>query len=84
MNWSDFSEVGTLGLDEIASKKGQGDYLVIVTAREADGRLRILGVLPNREKETVVEFLRSIPERLKGTIHTVCSDMNEGYTAAVQ
>jgi transposase len=84
VNWSQFSHLGTLGLDEIASKKGQGDYLVIVTARQADGRLRILGVLPNREKDTVVEFLRSIPERLKRSIHTVCSDMYDGYTAAVQ
>lgn len=84
VDWSRFSQLGTLGLDEIASKKGQGHYLVIVTARQADGRLRILGVLPNREKDTVLEFLRSIPERLKRTIHTVCSDMYEGYTAAVQ
>lgn len=84
VNWSGFSQLGTLGVDEIAAKKGQGHYLVIVTARQADGRLRILGVLPNREKATVVEFLRSIPERLKRTIHTVCSDMYEGYTAAVQ
>jgi transposase len=83
VDWSRFSQLGTLGLDEIASKKGQGHYLVIVTARQADGGLRILGVLPNREKDTVVEFLRSIPERLKGTIHTVCCDMYEGYTAAV-
>jgi transposase len=57
---------------------------VIVTVRQADGRLRILGMLPNREKDTVLEFLRSIPERLKRTIHTVCSDMYEGYTSAVQ
>jgi transposase len=84
VNWSRFSQLGTLGLDEIASKKGQGHYLVIVTARQADGRLRILGVLPNREKDTVLEFLRSIPERLKRTIHTVCSDMYEGYTSAIQ
>jgi len=84
VNWSSFSQLGTLGLDEIASKKGQGQYLVIVTARQADGRLRILGVLPNREKDTILEFLRSIPERLKRTIHTVCSDMYEGYTTAVQ
>ena len=84
VNWSRFSHLGTLGLDEIASKKGQGHYLVMVTARQADGRLRILGVLPNREKDTVLEFLRSIPERLKQTIHTVCSDMYEGYTSAVQ
>jgi transposase len=84
VNWSRLSHLGILGLDEIASKKGQGHYLVIVTARQADGRIRILGVLPNREKDTVLEFLRSIPERLKRTIHTVCSDMYEGYTAAVQ
>ena len=83
VDWSRFSQLGTLGLEEIASQKGQGHYLVIVTARQADGGLRILGVLPNREKDAAVEFLRSIPERLKGTIHTVYCDMYEGKTAAV-
>jgi transposase len=84
VHWSRFSQLGTLGLDEIAPKKGQGHYLVIVTSQQADGRLVILGVLPDRQKETVLEFLRSIPERLKRTIHTVCSDMYAGYTEAVQ
>jgi transposase len=32
----------------------------------------------------VVEFLRSIPERLKKTITTACSDMYEGYTEAIK
>lgn len=84
VNWSTFSQLETLGLDEIAPKKGQGHYLVIVTARQANGRLRILAVLPDRQKETVLDFLRSIPERLKRTIQTVCSDMYEGYTEAVR
>ncbi len=84
VNWSNFSQLETLGLDEIAPKKGQGNYLVIVTSQQADGRLTILGVLPDRQKATVLEFLRSIPERLKRTIHTVCSDMYEGYTEAVR
>lgn len=84
VNWSRFNQLGTLGLDEIAPKKGQGHYLVIVTSQQADGRLVILGVLPDRQKETVLEFLRSIPQRLKQTIHTVCSDMYEGYTEAVR
>jgi len=84
VNWASFSQIETLGLDEIASKKGQGHYLVIVTSQQADGRLRILAVLPDRQKETVLEFLRSIPERLKRTIQTVCSDMYEGYTASVR
>jgi transposase len=84
VTWSRFSQLGTLGLDEIAPKKGQGHYLVIVTSQQADGHLAILGVLPDRQKETVLEFLRSIPQRLKQTIHTVCSDMYEGYTQAVR
>jgi transposase len=44
----------------------------------------ILGVLADRQKDSVVEFLRSIPERLSQTIHTVCCDMWEGYTEAVR
>ncbi len=44
----------------------------------------ILAVLPDRQKDTVIEFLRSIPERLQQTIHTVCCDMYEGFTEAVR
>lgn len=73
-----------MGLDEIAPKKGQGHYLVIVISQQADGRVLILGVLPDRQKETVLEFLRSISERLKRTIQTVCSDMYDGYTQTVR
>jgi transposase len=41
-------------------------------------------VLPDREKATVVDFLRSIPERLKKTITTACTDMYVGYTEAIR
>jgi len=58
--------------------------VVIVTARLAEGRLVILAVLPDRQKATVFEFLRSIPERLQQTIHTVCCDMYEGFSEAVR
>lgn len=84
VDWSAYSSLGVLGLDEIALKKGQRDFVVIVTARLEDERVVILGVLPNREKDTVVAFLRSIPERLRWTIHTVCSDMYAGYVEAVR
>ena len=73
-----------LGLDEIALKKGHRDFVTIVTARLADGQVVLLGVLPNREKETVIAFLRSIPERLCQTIRSVCCDMCEGFTEAVR
>lgn len=84
VNWSRYTKLKTLGLDEIALKKGHRDFVVIITARLEDERVVILGVLPDRLKDTVVEFLRSIPERLKKTIETVCSDMYEGYIEAVR
>ncbi|MGC9424190.1 ISL3 family transposase [Vibrio sp.] len=83
-DWSRYNEIGRLGLDEIALKKGHRDYVTIVTGRLENDRIVILGVLPDRKKDTVVEFLRSIPVRLVKTIHTVCCDMYEGYTEAVR
>jgi transposase len=84
VDWSQYSQLGKLGLDEIALKKGHGDFVVIVTSRSENGRIRLLAVLADREKATVVDFLRSIPQRLKGTIECGCCDMYEGYTEAIR
>lgn len=84
VDWSQYAQIGRLGLDEIALKKGHGDFVVIVTSRLRNGRLGILAVLADREKATVVEFLRSIPQRLKNTIECACCDMYEGYTEAIR
>ena len=58
--------------------------MTIVTGRLEDDRIVLLGVLPDRKKDTVIAFLRSIPMRLVKTIDTVCCDMYEGYTEAVR
>ena len=84
VDWGQYVALGVIGLDEIALKKGHRNFVAIVTARLVDGRVVILTVLPDRQKDTVVEFLRSIPERLKRSIHTVCCDMYEGFTEAVR
>ena len=84
VDWGQYTDLGVVGLDEIALKKGHRDFVVIVTARLADGRVVILGVLSDRQKDTVIEFLRSIPEYLQQTIHTVCCDMYEGFSEAVR
>ena len=84
VDWGQYPDLGVVGLDEIALKKGHRNFVVIVTARLADGRVVILGVLSDRQKDTVIEFLRSIPEYLRQTIHTVCCDMYEGFSEAVR
>lgn len=84
VDWSAYTTLGVLGLDEIALKKGHRDFVVIVTAHLSNAQIVILGVLPDRLKDTVVAFLRSIPAQLRQTIHTVCTDMYAGYTEAVR
>jgi transposase len=82
--WFRYTRIGTLGLDEIALKKGHRNYVTIVSARLPDQCVVVLGILPDRKKDTVIDFLRSIPLRLIKTIETVCCDMYEGYTEAAR
>jgi transposase len=84
VNWAEFTSLATLGLDEIALKKGHQDFIVLVTTRRSDGSIALLGVLEDRKKETVVGFLRTIPVELRATIADVCTDMYEGYINAVK
>jgi transposase len=84
VDWSELVELNVLGIDEIALKKGHRDFVAILTARLVDGRIVVLAILPDRQKETVKAFLTAIPARLRRTIHTVCTDMWEGYINAVK
>ena len=84
VNWREFKALKVIGMDEIALRKGHRDYVVLVTLRREDGGIALLGVLPDRKKETVVAFLRSIPRRLLASIERVCTDMYDGYTNAVK
>lgn len=84
VDWQTLDQLEVLGLDEIALKKGHNDYVVIATARLTTGRLKVLALLPDREKETVKAFLSRIPTRLQRTVHTVCTDMWKAYIHAVK
>jgi len=59
VDWSAYTTLEVLGLDEIALKKGHRDFVTVVTARLANERVVILGVLPDREKGTVLAFTQS-------------------------
>jgi transposase len=84
VDWATMVEIEILGLDEISLRKGQGNYVTLVTGRFRDGDIEILGVLPGREKAVVVEYLRLIPRRILQTIQAVCCDLWEAYVEAVR
>lgn len=84
VKWEEIKKLKVIGLDEIALKKGHRDFVVIVTGRKRSGELMLLAVLPDRQKATVKKFLETIPKRLKRTIHTVCSDLYDGFINAVK
>jgi transposase len=84
IDWTGMAEMAVLGLDEIALKKGHHDYVTLVTGRLCDGEIVILGVLPGHEKAEVVEFFRSLPQRILQNVQTVCCDLWEAYTEAVR
>ena len=81
VDWNEFETLEVLGIDEIANLKGHRQYFAIITARIGQD-IKILTVLPDRKKRSVKKFLNKIPHRLKITVHTVCTDMNEGYINA--
>ena len=62
VKWTEVQGMEILGLDEIALKKGHRDFVVIVTARSAEGEVKVLAVLPDRRKETVKAFLARMPK----------------------
>lgn len=84
VNWSEFEELDTIGMDEIALKRGKRDFVLIITTQQSDGRVAILAVLPDRKKETARQFLETIPPKLRTTMKTVCTDIWEGYINAVK
>jgi transposase len=83
LDWDGVEKIDELGLDEIALRKGHKNFVVIVSAR-VKGQIMLLGILKDRKKETVKEFLRCIPNRLRVTIKVVCCDMYEGFINAVK
>src|SRR5467141_1174935 len=83
IQWEDVPRFEVIGLDEISLKKGHRDFVAIITGR-METETVILGVLPDRKKATVKTLLSSIPQRVRQTIHSVCTDRYEGFVNAAK
>ena len=84
VDWDEFEQLEVIGIDEISLRRGHRDYIVLVTVPLQPNGVAVLGVLADRQKETVANFFASIPSRLKATIKRVCTDMYRGFVGAAQ
>ena len=84
VNWDSYSALTILGIDEISIKKGHKDYVTVISTKSSpDSQVTVIAVLSGRLKDDVVAFLKSIPEHLRKTIESVCTDMYDGFVYAV-
>jgi len=56
VDWDSITHLGTVGIDEIALKKGHKDFAAVITARQDDGKVVILAVLADRKKKQYMTF----------------------------
>lgn len=75
------SHVEVLFIDEISLKKGHKDYVIVISDLT---NKRVLAILPNRLKETLVEWLNALSNETKKHLRVVCLDMWEPYHLAIQ
>lgn len=74
-------DIRRLGLDEIALKKGHGDFVLIVSDLE---RRRIIAVLPERTKEALEAYLDTWSADQRAAIEEVAIDLWLPYRLAVE
>lgn len=82
VNWDEYQNLNIIGIDEISLKKGHNSYVTIVSVRNKNEDLSVIGVIEGRSKENVEHFLNLIPSRLKKKVKTVCTDMHDGFVSS--
>ena len=83
VTWKAIQRFDVIGIDAIALKKVQKDYVTIVTMRVGNDT-RILAVRTDRKQDTVKHCFACSPTRLRKTVKAVCSDMYDGFINAAQ
>jgi transposase len=70
-----------LGVDEISNKKGHKQYLLVISDLQ---RNCVIDMLPDRLKETLMNWLYSLPTWARENICVVSMDLWEPYRQAIQ
>lgn len=74
--------VESLGIDEIANRKGHGDYVLVLT----DLKRRVLvDILPDRQKQSLIKWLQQPPPGIDlSELQQAATDLWAHYREAVQ
>ena len=70
-----------LGVDEISNKKGHKQYLLVISDLQ---RNCVIDMLPNRLKETLVNWLCGLPAWMREDIKVVSMDLWKPYRQAIR
>lgn len=82
VDWDQYKDLNTIGIDEISMKKGHKSFVTIISSRTKHDELSVIAVLEHRKKDAVKAFFESIPNNLRKTVKTVCTDMYDGFVNA--
>lgn len=73
--------VKQLGIDEQSNRKGQGDYILVLTDLE---RRIVLDILPDRQKATLIKWLKEPPPGIDlSSLEAAATDLWSHYRDAV-
>ena len=73
--------IRVLGLDEISTRKGHRHFVCVITDLD---RSRVIEVLKDRLKDTVLSYFSGLPRSIRASIKYVSIDMWDGYSEAVK
>ena len=82
----DLSEmiIRIIGLDEIALRKGHGNFVTIVSDLSDSSQVKIIAVLKGNSESDVLPFLNTIPDAVIAEMEAFCTDMGKGFLSALR
>jgi len=83
-NWEEIEKLGVIGIDDLSQRKGHKDRLAIISYRDDELKLHVIGILKDYKKKTVKDFFLSIPKKLRKTVTFVCCDLYDGFINAAK
>jgi transposase len=83
VDWTQIRPITVLGIDEISLRKGHQSFIVVISSL-VEGKQELIALLDGRKKETIKQFLSTMPDVTKAKMRWVCSDMYEGFINACE